>query len=158
LTSPHDGPSLTSLSPLTYSLSLSLSTGFVGLGPSDLLLDGGMALLTPPPVFHSAPICIGDFPLLLTHGGYIPPLLHNTPSLCVGPGPLSPLTCPLILLDSFSTGFVFLDLDLFDSLLGGGVAVFFCYSGDLDHLTFYIYEASRAKACCGRPTLGAPLS
>ena len=73
-------------------------------------------------------------------------------------GPLSPLTCPLILLDSFSTGFVFLDLDLFDSLLGGGVAFFFCYSGDLDHLTFYIYEASRAKACCGRPTLGAPLS
>ena len=111
---------MTSLSPLTYSLSLSLSTGFVGLGPSDLLLDGGMALLTPPPVFHSAPICIGDFPLLLTHGGYIPPLLHNTPSLCVGPGPLSPLTCPLILLDSLSTGFVLLDLDLFDSLLGGG--------------------------------------
>ena len=73
-------------------------------------------------------------------------------------GPLSPLTCPLILLDSFSTGFDFLDLDLFDSLLGGGVAFFFCYSGDLDYLTFYIYEASRAKACCGRPTLGAPLS
>ena len=36
----------------------------------------------------------------------------------------------------------------FDSLLGGGVAFFFCYSGDLDHLTFYLYEASRAKACC----------
>ena len=47
---------LNSLSPLTYSLSLSLSTGFVGLGPFDFLLDGGVALMTPPPVFHLLPM------------------------------------------------------------------------------------------------------
>ena len=34
------------------------------------------------------------------------------------------LTCPLILLNCFSTGFVFLDSELFDSLLGGVAFLF----------------------------------
>ena len=144
------------LSPLTYSLSLSLSTGFVGLGPFDFLLDGGS-------VDPSACISFcSDWHRRLFSATDSRRLHSSTSSshafLVCWAGPLCPLTCPLILLDSFSTGFDFLDLDLFDSLLGGGVAFFFCYPGDLDHLTFYIYEASRAKACCGSPTLGAPLS
>ena len=91
----------------------------------DFLLDGGVALMTPPPVFHFAPNGIGDVPLQLTHGGYIPPLLHRTFSLCVGPGPLSPM--PIDFAGSFSTGFVFLDSDLFDSYLVGGSGFFLLF-------------------------------
>ena len=53
-------------------------------------------------------------------------LLHFFITLfpCVGPGPLSPVTCLLVLP---ATGLVFLDSDLFEFLLGGKAFFFFIF-------------------------------